>query len=56
MEFKRILVPINGTRVDDEVIQLACQLAKRARYIKGFDKGEVYHQQIAQQVFHELKK
>ncbi|MBT9149112.1 MAG: universal stress protein [Dehalococcoidia bacterium] len=35
MEFKRILVPINGTRVDDEVIQLACQIARRSR-------GKVY--------------
>jgi nucleotide-binding universal stress UspA family protein len=35
MEFKRILVPINGTKVDDDVIQLACQLARRSR-------GKVY--------------
>jgi nucleotide-binding universal stress UspA family protein len=35
VEFKRILVPINGTKVDEDVIQLACSLAKRS-------KGKVY--------------
>jgi nucleotide-binding universal stress UspA family protein len=35
MEFKRILVPVNGSKVDDNVIQLACQLARRSR-------GKVY--------------
>ncbi|HAZ31926.1 MAG TPA: universal stress protein [Dehalococcoidia bacterium] len=35
MEFKRILVPVNGSKVDDDVIQLACQLARRS-------KGKVY--------------
>ena len=29
MEFKKILVAINGTRVDEEVIQLACRLARK---------------------------
>ena len=31
MEFKRILVPISGSRTDDDVIQLACQLAKASK-------------------------
>ncbi|MCL0055984.1 universal stress protein [Dehalococcoidia bacterium] len=35
MEFKRILVPVNGSKVDDDVIRLACQLARRS-------KGKVY--------------
>jgi nucleotide-binding universal stress UspA family protein len=35
MEFKRILVPVNGSKVDNDVIQLACQLARRS-------KGKVY--------------
>ena len=35
MEFKRILVPINGTKIDEEVIELACRLARRSR-------GKVY--------------
>lgn len=35
MEFKRILVPVVGTSVDDEVIALACRLAKR-------DKGKIW--------------
>lgn len=35
MEFKRILVPVNGSKRDDDVIQLACQLARRS-------KGKVY--------------
>lgn len=35
MEFKRILVPVNGSKIDDDVIQLACQLARRS-------KGKVY--------------
>jgi nucleotide-binding universal stress UspA family protein len=35
MEFKRILVAINGTKIDDEVVQLACELARPS-------KGKVY--------------
>jgi len=35
MEFKRILVPVGGTEVDEEVVKLACRLAKR-------DKGKVW--------------
>lgn len=35
MEFHRILVPVNGTAVDDEVIRLACRLAKK-------DKGKIW--------------
>ena len=31
MEFKKILVAINGTKIDEEVIQLACSLAKKHR-------------------------
>ena len=31
MEFNRILVPVIGTRVDDEAIRLACQLAKKSK-------------------------
>ena len=35
MEFRKILVPVNGSQADDDVIQLACQLARR-------NKGKVY--------------
>lgn len=35
MEFKRILVPVNGSKSDEDAIQLACSLAKRS-------KGKVY--------------
>ncbi len=35
MDLKRVLVPINGTRADEEAIKLACKLAKRA-------KGRIY--------------
>lgn len=35
MEFKKILVAINGTKVDEAVIRLACNLAKQS-------KGRVY--------------
>ena len=35
MEFNRILVPVNGTKVDDETIRLACRLAKK-------DKGKIW--------------
>lgn len=35
MEFKKILVPLNGGKLDDDVIQLACQLARPS-------KGQVY--------------
>ena len=35
MEVKRVLVPINGSEVDDEAIKLACRLAKKTR-------GKVY--------------
>jgi nucleotide-binding universal stress UspA family protein len=35
MDFKRILVAINGTKIDDEVVQLACELARPS-------KGKVY--------------
>lgn len=31
MEFKRILVPVNGNPTDDEMIGLACMLAKRSK-------------------------
>ena len=31
MEFNRILVPINGTKADDEAIKLACRLARKTR-------------------------
>jgi nucleotide-binding universal stress UspA family protein len=31
MDFTKILVPVTGTTADDEVIKLACQLAKRSR-------------------------
>ncbi|MFQ5987630.1 MAG: universal stress protein [Dehalococcoidia bacterium] len=35
MEIAKILVPVNGERVDEEVIKLACTIAKRR-------KGKVY--------------
>ncbi len=31
MDLKRVLVPINGTRADEEAVKLACKLAKRAK-------------------------
>jgi nucleotide-binding universal stress UspA family protein len=31
MEFSKILVPITGTTADDEVMKLACQLAKKSK-------------------------
>ncbi|TES84617.1 MAG: universal stress protein [Dehalococcoidia bacterium] len=31
MEFNKILVPVTGTTADDEVIKLACQLAKKSK-------------------------
>ncbi len=31
MEFEKILVPVVGSEVDDEVIRLACQLAKKVK-------------------------
>ena len=31
MEFTKILVPVTGTTADDEVIKLACQLAKKSK-------------------------
>ena len=31
MDFTRILVPVNGTEVDDEAVRLACRLAKREK-------------------------
>lgn len=31
MEFHKILVPVNGSSVDDDVIKLACTLAKKTR-------------------------
>ena len=34
MEFKKILVPVIGTKADDEAMKLACRLAKK-------DKGEI---------------
>ena len=35
MEFRKILVPVIGTKADDEAIRLACQLAKK-------DKGKIW--------------
>lgn len=35
MEFKKILVPVTGTPVDDEAMWLACQLAKK-------NKGKIW--------------
>ncbi len=34
MEFRKILVPVTGTEVDEEAIRLACRLAKK-------DKGKI---------------
>jgi nucleotide-binding universal stress UspA family protein len=31
MEFSKIIVPVTGTTADDEVIKLACQLAKKSK-------------------------
>jgi len=31
MEFTKILVPVTGTTADDEVMKLACQLAKKSK-------------------------
>ena len=31
MEFYKILVPVSGTEADDEVIRLACELAKKSK-------------------------
>ena len=31
MEFTKILVPVTGTTADDEVMKLACQLAKKGK-------------------------
>jgi len=31
MEFGKILVPVNGTAVDDEAVKLACRLARKDR-------------------------
>lgn len=35
MEFKKVLVPIIGTEIDEETMRLACRLAKS-------DKGEIW--------------
>ena len=35
MDFKKILVPISGTEVDEETMRLACRLAKK-------DKGRIW--------------
>lgn len=35
MEFRKILVPVAGTEVDEEAIRLACRLAKK-------DKGKIW--------------
>lgn len=35
MEFKKILVPVSGTAVDEEAMRLACQLARK-------DKGKIW--------------
>ena len=35
MEFHKILVPVIGSQADEEVIKLACRVAKK-------DKGEIY--------------
>jgi nucleotide-binding universal stress UspA family protein len=35
MEFRKILVPVAGTEVDEEAIKLACRLAKK-------DKGKIW--------------
>ncbi len=34
MEFHNILVPVNGTEVDDEAVRLACRMARK-------DKGKI---------------
>lgn len=31
LQFSKILVPVNGTRADDEAIRLACALARKSR-------------------------
>lgn len=31
MEFTKILVPVSGSTIDDEVMRLACQLAKKSK-------------------------
>jgi nucleotide-binding universal stress UspA family protein len=31
MEFSKIVVPVTGTSADDEVVKLACQLAKKSK-------------------------
>jgi nucleotide-binding universal stress UspA family protein len=31
MDLKRVLVPINGTRADEEAVKLACKMAKRVK-------------------------
>lgn len=31
MEFSKILVPVNGTAVDDEAVKLACSLARKTK-------------------------
>lgn len=31
MEVKKVLVPINGTKADEEAVKLACRLAKRSK-------------------------
>jgi nucleotide-binding universal stress UspA family protein len=31
MEFSKILVPVTGSTADDEVVKLACQLAKKSK-------------------------
>ena len=31
MEFSKIVVPVTGTTADDEVVKLACQLAKKSK-------------------------
>ena len=35
MEYKKVLVPVNGTEADNEAIRLACRLAKK-------DKGKIW--------------
>jgi len=35
MAFNKVLVPVNGTKADEEAITLACKLAKK-------DKGKIY--------------
>ena len=41
MQPKKVLVPVNGTEADEEVIKLACSLAKQA-------KGKVYVMYVIQ--------